>query len=268
MMRLRGGRNKDFMDSAKKQGKLRTISKADLMLIIYIVLNAIVIVAGGYLFFNVFQVVSRGTIISFWLCLVPPLIALGINVVDAALENWRRLRFPKVIFVISSVFLMWFADPATRNVEGQWANYWAIVLIAGVIILIAIVATHDKWGNSKKLNMLFKGVSFGIVAIFFVLGALLSANFALDTSEPSVTEQTVVSVRRRIGNPIDDFYVTIVDDAGNRTRLQTTATVYRHSSENIDGPILLVAREGALNIAYRRLALFGDGPGGIDRLWP
>jgi len=239
---------------------------------VYLALNAIVIVAGGYLFLDVHQTVSLGTIISFWLCIVPPFAALGLYILsiikryalglDAASEQGPR--FPKVIFIISSAFMMWYVNPFVRNVEGQWGNFYIALIFGGVVILVAIVGTYQKW--NKTFRKLLVGVCFVIVGSFFLFATLLSANFVIDTSELYITQQIVVRAERRFGDPMDSFYVTIADDNGNRIILRTTSTVYRHSRENLDGPIYYVRRNGAFNIPYRRLAVIGDGPGGIDRL--
>jgi len=238
----------------------------------YLVLNIIVILSGGYLFFDVHQTVSRGTIISFWLCIVPPFFAVLLYALSIAKRNFfgadddaggQTMKFPMAIFIISGVFMMWYANPFIRNVDRPMSIIWIVAIFVGVIVPIALFVIYDKWG--KACGGLFKWLGFSIFGACFLLGTFLSANYVLDTSEPVIIQQRVVSARRQSVDS-SSFYVTVADDAGSRKRLRTSSTVYRHSRENVGGAIYLVTRRGAFGVTYRRLAVVGDGSGGVDRL--
>jgi len=189
----------------------------------------------------------------------------GLNEMGAIADKDYRLLI-KIMFIVSSVFMMLYANPNVRNTERLWNWLWiaAITIVIGLTVIAAFLLTSERY--NKKFGKLLKGMCFGLVGVFFLFGTLLSTNFVLDTSEPLITEQIVVNVERRRTDSVDRFFVTIANDTGCRTILRTTSTVYRHSRENLGGQIFLVKREGAFNIAYRRLAVIGDGPGGIDRL--
>jgi hypothetical protein len=259
-----------LMESESKQNSIG-INKT------YLLLNAIVVVSGGYLFFDVYQTVGLGTIVSFWLCIVPPFLALGLYVLTIAKQyfeklnatdltggNGQRIRFPKIIYIISGTFMVWYSNPLVRNVSGQWTFFWIATIIVGLIILVAVFIIYER--RSKKFHKLLKGLCFSIIGAFFLLGAFFSANFVLDISELSITEHTILRAERINQSTI--FYVTVIDNIGNRRRVQASSTVYRYSRENLGGLIFLVTRKGTFNISYHRLALIGDGPAGIERLTP
>ena len=250
------------------------MTKEKLPMAIYIALNVVVIVAGIYLFLDMFQVVGLGTVVSFWMCLILPFIAVGLYLLsviqrkffglDRFEKGQQALRFPKIIFILSSVAMMWYANTSHRNVVGVWNTVWVATTFFGIIILIALTVIYPKCPD--KLRVLCKSAAFVIFGGCFLLGAFLSANLVLDTSEPLVTAHRVVSARRNTGNGPGNFFVTIENSASCRMTLETSSTVFRHARDNLNEPIYMMSRNGAFHITYRRLALVGDGPGGIERL--
>ncbi|MCL2215699.1 MAG: hypothetical protein FWB91_01635 [Defluviitaleaceae bacterium] len=243
---------------------------------IYLVLIILILVFGFILFIDAFQTVNLAITISFWVCFLAPLAAAGLYAL--LLMKYYSLGFegetidtePKpafvwvvIIFVLSSIAMMWYAYPGWRNLGGQWSNRWYLLLFGGIGMLVAIVFIREQWFN--KFRKLINAVCCGIIIAFFLFGTFLSANRVLDTSDVVITQHTIVRAERPSASS-NRVFVTIADDAGNQTRLMTTSTVFHHSRDNIGGVIYKVSQAGAFNITNNKLAIIGDGPGGIERV--
>jgi hypothetical protein len=244
--------------------------------IIYFVLTILTLVFGVVLFFEVFQTVNLAVTIGFWVCFIAPLAAavlyvlmlmkhysFGFGEKNIGTGPKPELMYVVIIFVLSSIAMMWYAYPGWRNLEEQWIIRWHVMLFGGIGTLITILLIREKW--FKNFRKLLNSVSCGIIIAFFLFGAFLSANRVLDTSDLVITQHMVVRVERANAGS-NRFFVIITDDAGNLTRLMTTSTVFHHSRDNIGGVIYMVSQAGAFNITNNRLAVIGDGPGGIERV--
>jgi len=256
------------MDSAKV--------KQPISISVYFVLIILILMSGVILFLDVFQTVNVAVRISFWVCLIAPLVAsgfyalllmkyssLGLGGETTDTEPKPQFLWVVIIFILSSVAMMWYAYPGWQNLGDQWNIHWHVMVIGGIGMLVAISFIRDKWFN--RFRKLLNAVCYGMIIAFFFFGAFLSANSVLDTSDLVITQQTVVRAERASADS-NRFFVTIADDAGNQTRLMTTSTVFRHSRDNIGGVIYIVSQAGAFNITTYRLAIIGDGPGGIERV--
>ena len=255
------------MDSAK--------IKQPISVTIYFALIVLILVFGFILFIDALQTVNLAITISFWVCFIVPLVAVGLHAL--LLMRYYSLGFegetidsePRpaflwvvIIFILSSIAMMWYAYTGWRNLDEQWSFRWHAMVFSGAGIFVAIVFIREKWFN--RFRKLINAVCCGIIIAFFLFGAFLSANRVLDTSDLVITQHTVVRTEGRTGS--NRFFVIIADDAGNQTRLMTNSTVFRHSSDNIGGVIYRVSQAGAFNITTNELAIIGDGAAGIERV--
>jgi hypothetical protein len=128
----------------------------------YWALNAIIILAGIYLFFDVLQEVSLGTVVSFSICLVAPFTAaviyilailwryfFGLDTIGADADDNKKLYFPKYTFILSGISLVLYANPDTRNAGEAFEYIWIASLFGGVGLgfgVLQLWSVREKFG--------------------------------------------------------------------------------------------------------------------------
>jgi len=223
--------------------------------IAYKILFVLAIIAGAHLVLvNPFGEISAWGRMSLLICIAAPLATVVMYIIICAKRRFLGLNMRDfvteriAIFVISSMFLMFYASPFRRNAE----NRYIIGLLGPAMLVGLLFALNRKLTKPNKgFPKAVKFVCRVAIGALFLSQAFLSINFAFDTTTPDITIRIIIRTER--GERA--YWVTVADDAGCEIRLRTSRTVFLHSRENIGKTILFLERGGALGISHRYLMI-------------
>lgn len=129
-------------------------------------------------------------------------------------------------------------------------HFWLptlIVTLVGVGITVILILKDKIPIHNEKNNTKGGKASIIIIAVFVLLGLTWSSaehlNFALDTSEPIVYEETIVEKRKSGGKSTSYYFYVEID--GEEYKMNVSSNTYREYEEGDTFKILYY--EGAFN---------------------